>query len=127
MDPGMTEISGIHHVMVAIPKGGEEAARAFYAGALGLSELPKPEALAGRGGLWVSAGNIELHLGIDPEFRPATKAHVAFQVAGIAELRQRLITSGYRVVPDDSLPGYERYYVDDPFGNRLEILQPREH
>ena len=120
----MAEIEGMHHVMIAIPKGGETDARAFYGETLGLSELPKPETLQGRGGVWFSAGSIQLHLGIDPEFRPATKAHIALQVSDIAELRDRLIAAGYRVDPDDSLPGFERYYVADPFGNRIEILEP---
>lgn len=123
----MPEIIGLHHVMIAIPPGGEEAARAFYGSALGLHELPKPETLQARGGVWFSAGDIQLHLGIDPGFRPADKAHVAIQVSGIAGLRDRLIDAGYRVDPDASLPGYERHYVADPFGNRLELLEPREH
>jgi catechol 2,3-dioxygenase-like lactoylglutathione lyase family enzyme len=122
----MTEIKGMHHVMIAIPEGGEAEARAFYGEALGLRELPKPETLQARGGVWFSAGSIQLHLGIDPGFRPATKAHVAIQVSGIAALRDRLIHAGYEVTPDDSLPGFERYYVADPFGNRIEILEPSE-
>src|SRR5688572_5521353 len=120
----MTEIEGMHHVMIAIPQGGEAEARAFYGDALGLGELPKPETLQARGGVWFSAGDIQLHFGIDPDFRPATKAHVALQVTCITVLRDRLVAAGYRVEPDDSLPGFERYYVADPFGNRIEILEP---
>jgi catechol 2,3-dioxygenase-like lactoylglutathione lyase family enzyme len=123
----MTKIEGIHHVMIAIPRGGEEEARTFYGKALGLRELPKPEPLQARGGLWFSAGSIQLHLGIDPDFRPATKAHVAIQVSGVTALHDRLIEAGCRVEPDTSLPGFERYYVADPFGNRLELLEPLEH
>jgi catechol 2,3-dioxygenase-like lactoylglutathione lyase family enzyme len=120
----MTEIQGVHHVMIAIPKGGEAEARAFYGDALGLGELSKPEALQARGGVWFSAGGIQLHLGVDSDFRPATKTHIALQVSEIAALRDRLVISGYRVESDDSLPGFERYYVADPFGNRIEILEP---
>ena len=119
----MTEINSIHHVMIAIPKNGEDDARTFYGEVLGLSELPKPGTLQARGGVWFSAGDIQLHLGIVPDFRPATKAHVALQVSGVAAMRDRLIAAGYQVTPDDSLPGFERYYVADPFGNRIEILE----
>jgi catechol 2,3-dioxygenase-like lactoylglutathione lyase family enzyme len=122
----MTEIEGMHHVMIAIPKGGEDDARSFYGEALGLSELPKPETLRARGGVWFAAGQIQLHLGIDSEFRPATKAHIALQVSGVAALRDRLIAAGYQLEPDASLPGFERYYVADPFGNRIEILEPMD-
>ncbi len=120
----MTEIHGIHHVMIAIPAGGEDDARAFYGMLLGLTELAKPETLQARGGVWFSAGAVQLHLGIDPDFRPATKAHVAIQVSGIEELRDHLVDAGYRVEPNTSLPGFERFYVADPFGNRLEFLEP---
>lgn len=122
----MVEINGLHHVMLAIPKGSEAEARAFYGQALGLSELAKPETLQARGGVWYSVGQLQLHLGIDSDFRPAAKAHIALQVSGVSELRDRLTEAGYRVEPDTSLPGYERYYVDDPFGNRIEILEPLE-
>jgi len=123
----MTEIHGIHHVMIAIPPGGEAQARTFYGEALGLSELPKPATLQARGGVWLSVGHVQLHLGIDPDFRPATKAHIAIQVLGIALLRDQLTAAGYPVESDASLPGFERYYVADPFGNRVEILEPQEH
>ena len=113
----------IHHVQVAIPAGGEEPGRRFYGEFLGLTEVDKPANLQKRGGVWFSTGNIQLHLGVDPAFRPAEKAHVAFQVAGLAELRRRLEAAGYATVDDEPLAGYRRFYVDDPFGNRMELLE----
>lgn len=117
-------MTSIDHVMIAVPQHGEEQARWFYSHLLGLEELPKPDTLAGRGGLWLRTGSIELHLGIDPDFVPARKAHVAFQVADLAAIEQRLTLAGIVIKPDANLPGFERFYVDDPFGNRIELLQP---
>ena len=101
-----------------MPAGGEDAARAFYAGLLGFTEVPKPERLAGRGGSWFEAGEAKVHLGVDADFRPARTAHPALLVRGLAALAERLREAG---VPDaqdgDSL------YVDDPFGNRVELLE----
>jgi len=116
----------LHHVMVAIPAGGEAKGREFYAGILGLAELRKPPNLARRGGLWFTLGDRELHLGIDPEFRPAHKAHVAIVVESLAELRTRLEGAQARVWTDEPLPGMDRFYAEDPFGNRLEFLQPAQ-
>ena len=113
----------IHHVQVAIPPGGE--ARAFYGGLLGLVEVAKPENLRGRGGLWYRAGALQVHLGVDPAFRPAEKAHVAFQVVGLAALRRCLAAAGHATSEDEPLPGYGRCYVNDPFGNRTELVEPR--
>ncbi len=117
-------VPSIHHVQIAIPAGGEDAARRFYANLLGLTEIEKPENLRARGGLWLETGNLQLHLGVDPAFAPATKAHVAFQVSDIAAVRQRCDAAGHATREDEPLPGYQRFYVDDPFGNRVEILQP---
>ena len=114
----------IHHVQIAIPAGGEERARRFYADLLGFEEIPKPANLRGRGGVWFRTGNLDLHLGIAPAFRPATKAHVAFQVAGLDRLRAALSAAGHVPVDDEPLPGFWRCYVDDPFGNRTELLEP---
>lgn len=114
----------IHHVQIAIPAGGEDAARRFYADVLGLSEVEKPESLRVRGGVWFASGNLQLHLGVDSAFVPATKAHVAFQVSDVAAVRQRCEAAGHPTREDEPLPGYLRFYVDDPFGNRIEILQP---
>ena len=114
----------IHHVQIAIPAGGEDAARRFYGDVVGFSEVEKPENLRARGGVWFETGNLQLHLGVDPAFAPATKAHVAFEVSDIATMRERCIAAGHPVREDEPLPGYDRFYVDDPFGNRTEILQP---
>jgi len=114
----------IHHVQVAIPAGGEAAARRFYGDLLGFPELPKPEPLRRRGGVWFATGTLDLHLGVDPDFRPARKAHVAYRVDGLAALRDRLAAAGHPPLEDEPLPGYRRCYVDDPFGNRVELLEP---
>ncbi|MBL8265649.1 VOC family protein [Steroidobacter sp.] len=113
----------IDHVQVAIPKGGEAAAREFYAQLLGLTEIPKPSSLAGRGGLWLQAANIQFHLGVDPDFRPATKAHVGFAVENLSAVLGRLEAAGYDIQPDDSVAGLNRAFTSDPFGNRVELLE----
>ena len=117
-------MTAIDHVQVAIPVGGEDAARAFYAGLLGLTEIDKPENLKARGGVWFTTGSLQLHLGVAPQFSPATKAHVAFRVEDLDSIRARLVSAGYAPREDQPLPGYRRFYVDDPFGNRTELLQP---
>ena len=117
-------IRDLDHVQVAIPEGGEDAARRFYGGVLGLSELPKPANLAARGGVWFAAGPRQLHLGVDRDFRAAGKAHPAFRVTNLPELLARCREAGARVVESEPLPGHVRAYVDDPFGNRIELLEP---
>ena len=117
-------IIGLDHVQLAMPAGREAEARAFYEGLLGLPEVPKPPLLAARGGCWFGRGAVQVHLGVDKEFRPARKAHPAFVVDDIAALRRSLEASGFSLAFDEALPGYDRFYVDDPFGNRIEILQP---
>jgi uncharacterized damage-inducible protein DinB/catechol 2,3-dioxygenase-like lactoylglutathione lyase family enzyme len=114
----------LHHVQVAIPAEGEERVRHFYGDLLGFHEVPKPENLRHRGGVWFAAGPLQLHFGVDPNFQPAEKAHVAYHVSGLTELRDRLASAGYQPMDDEPLPGYKRFYVKDPFGNRLEILVP---
>jgi catechol 2,3-dioxygenase-like lactoylglutathione lyase family enzyme len=106
-----------------MPRGGEEEAREFYAGLLGIPEVPKPAALAARGGVWFESDDVRIHLGVDPEFRAARKAHPAFLVHGIDALAQRLRAAGVEVVDDRLMPGYDRVYVTDPFGNRLELME----
>lgn len=117
-------IIGLDHVQLAMPAGREDQAVAFYEGALGIPQVPKPPHLAVRGGCWFERGDLKVHLGVDANFRPATKAHPAFLVDDLSSLVEALAAAGYRVVDDEPLEGYDRAYVDDPFGNRIELLQP---
>ena len=112
-------ITGIDHVQVAAPNGCEAEARAFYGALLGLEELPKPQALRGRGGCWFRAGAQELHVGVEEPFVAARKAHPGLVVTDLDALAERL----REVVWDDAIPGARRFYTDDPFGNRLEIRE----
>ncbi len=113
---------GIHHVQLAMPRGGEIEAERFYAAALGLTRVPKPERLASRGGCWFRGGSVEVHLGIEDPFRPATKAHPALLVRGLDALASRLTAAGSHVTWDDAIPGVRRFHVPDPFGNRIEVV-----
>ena len=105
-----------------MPRGEEDRARSFYGDLLGLDEIPKPEPLAGRGGLWFQCGQLQLHLGIEEPFSPARKAHPALRIRGYEELLARLAAAGYPIVPDTSLPEVERASVSAPFGNRVELI-----
>lgn len=116
-------IQRIDHVQLAMPEGGEDEARRFYTGVLGIPEKPKPPHLAKRGGVWFGFGSLKVHLGVEANFRPAKKAHPAFEVIDIAELVARCQTGGYRVVSDEPLDGYTRVYIYDPFGNRIELME----
>ena len=122
MDRGKIVPYRLHHVQIAAPPGCESAARTFYVGVLGMEELPKPVTLAARGGLWLRLSGAELHLGVEPEFRPAKKAHPAFEVDDLDALRRRLREPGVPIRDDQLLPGRKRFYADDPFGNRLEFV-----
>jgi len=113
----------IDHVQLAMPAGGEAAARAFYRDALGLAETPKPAHLAARGGCWFEDGALKVHLGVDPDFRPARKAHPAFVVTDLALLAARLEAGKYRVAEDGLLDGRRRVFADDPCGNRIELIE----
>jgi hypothetical protein len=115
----------LDHLQIAMPPGREEEARDFYACLLGLAEKPKPPMLAARGGCWFENGAVTVHLGVDRNFVPARKAHPAFVVDDLADLVGRLERAGYRIVDDEPLDGYERRFVDDPFGNRIELLAPK--
>jgi catechol 2,3-dioxygenase-like lactoylglutathione lyase family enzyme len=123
-EPRMHRFARVHHVQLAIPPGGEDRGRAFYVGVLGLAEVPKPPTLAARGGAWFRDDAIELHLGVDPAFTPARKAHPAIAVADLDALAARLTAAGVPVRSDGDLPGHRHIYADDPFGNRLEFLEP---
>jgi catechol 2,3-dioxygenase-like lactoylglutathione lyase family enzyme len=115
----------IDHVQIAMPAGGEAEAVAFYGGMLQISHVPKPPHLAARGGCWFERDDLKVHLGVDADFRPATKAHPAFIVEHLPALVGRLRDAGCRVVDDEPLDGFDRVYVDDPFGNRIELMEPR--
>ncbi|MFN7975516.1 MAG: VOC family protein [Acidobacteriota bacterium] len=117
------KVLGIHHAQIAIPPGTEETARAFYCGLLGLPELPKPEPLASRGGFWVVAGPQQIHFGMETpsESRPSRR-HVALLVDDIQGARRRLVDAGVAVRDGIPIPGYDRFELRDPFGNRLELL-----
>ena len=117
-------IAALDHVQLAAPAGSEDALRAYYTGTLGMTEIPKPPALAARGGCWFQAGPVQLHLGIEQDFRPAQKAHPGLRVTGIEAYAARLEAHGAQVVWDDNLPGHLRFYSHDPVGNRLEFLEP---
>ncbi|WP_406290954.1 VOC family protein [Embleya sp. NBC_00896] len=114
----------LHHVQLAIPPGSEDACRAFYLGVLGMTEVAKPPVLAARGGLWVRAGALEIHLGVEADFRPARKAHPGILVSDLDEVAARLTEHGTNVTPDGEFPGFRRFYAEDAVGNRLEFLQP---
>ncbi len=117
-------IQTIDHVQMALPAGGEDKARAFYNGLLGLPEVEKPESMRASGGCWFETEGFKLHFGVDPDFVPAKKAHVAFGVSNLQSLAEHLRNNGVDVKEDDRLPGHRRFFASDPFGNRLEFLQP---
>jgi catechol 2,3-dioxygenase-like lactoylglutathione lyase family enzyme len=119
----MTAILGLDHVQVAIPPGGEDIARGFYGGVLGLREIPKPPVMAVRGGCWFQCGAQQLHIGAERDFRPALKAHPAFLVADLAGLRRRLEEQGCALEAGEPLDGVVRYSLLDPFGNRVELVE----
>lgn len=119
MESAKTRWVGIDHVQLAIPVGGEDAARAFYAGVLGLQELPKPPILAARGGAWFHAGTVEIHVGVERDFVPARKAHPALLVD---DLRGFVESAGLDARWSEEIPGTVRCHVDDPFGNRIELI-----
>ncbi len=114
----------LDHVQLAMPVGRESDARAFYQGLLDIPEVAKPPSLAARGGCWFEGDNLKVHLGVELDFAPARKAHPAFIVEDLQTLVQRLRAAGHRVVTDQPLEGFDRVYADDPFGNRIEFMQP---
>jgi catechol 2,3-dioxygenase-like lactoylglutathione lyase family enzyme len=120
MDTAKTRLRGIDHVQLAIPVGGEEQARAFFVGLLGMTELPKPPVLAARGGAWFAAGSVEIHVGAEVDFVPARKAHPALLVDG---LRTFVTEAGLDARWNDEIAGVDRCHVDDPFGNRIELIE----
>ena len=122
-------VRGIDHVQLAMPAGREADAVAFYEGLLGIPHVAKPPHLAVRGGCWFEAGppearTLKVHLGVDPDFRPARKAHPALRVDDLPALLATLRAADVAVADDEPLEGFDRAYVDDPFGNRIELLEP---
>ncbi|MFD0671154.1 VOC family protein [Cohnella sp. GCM10027633] len=117
---------GIDHVQLAAPPGCEPEARRFFGGMLGWTEIPKPEPLRGRGGVWFECGGAhQVHIGVQRDFVPAAKAHPAFLVRDLASLREHLLRGGVSILDDDARAeeGVTRFYVSDPFGNRLEFME----
>jgi catechol 2,3-dioxygenase-like lactoylglutathione lyase family enzyme len=117
---------GIDHVQLAAPPGCEEEARRFFGQILGMEEIPKPEALRKRGGVWFRCGAQQIHIGVEENLVPAKKAHPAFHVKDLQALKAQLAKHGIPVRDDELLPGADRFYVEDPFGNRLEFLEWKE-
>ena len=115
----------IDHIQLAMPEGREDDARHFYASLLGLAEVEKPENLKARGGCWFERDGIKVHLGVEKDFRPARKAHPAFLARDLAGLATKLAAAGVTVKRDEPLEGYDRIYVDDPFGNRVELMESK--
>ena len=115
-------IRAIDHIQLAMPRGREMEARAFYEGVLGIPEVPKPPNLAKRGGCWFGRGPLKVHIGVEDDFHPARKAHPALLVEDLAGLKKLLEAAGFSPRIDEPLEGYDRIYVDDPFGNRIELL-----
>ena len=113
----------LDHVQITIPEGGEEMARRFFGDLLGLREVQKPAALAGRGGCWFELGDRQLHLGVEQDFRPALKAHIALAVDDLPGLRNTLVQAGHDTRDDVPLVGRSRFFTNDPFGNRIEFLE----
>jgi catechol 2,3-dioxygenase-like lactoylglutathione lyase family enzyme len=118
-------ITEVHHVQITVPKESVEAARAFYWGLLNLPEIEKPDSLKPRGGFWLQVGGREVHVGIEEGVnRRATKAHIAYQVTDLAGWRARLEANGVEMADSVPIPGYDRFEFRDPFGNRVEFIQP---
>lgn len=112
----------LHHVQLAIPPDSEDLCRTFYCDLLGWTEKPKPAVLATRGGLWLSTGEAEIHLGVEQDFRPAKKAHPAFLVTELTDLADKLQANGHEPNWDTSIPELRRFFVFDAVGNRLEFI-----
>ena len=118
-------ITGLHHAQITIPPGAEDEARRFYCDLLGLPEVEKPASLKARGGFWVRVGDRQVHVGTEDGFdRLSTKAHLAYQVTDVAHWREKLIAEGIRVLDSVPIEGFDRFEARDPFGNRIEFIQP---
>lgn len=113
----------LDHVQLAMPKGHEDEARQFYCDLLGMEEVPKPPRLAARGGLWLKSGDVQIHLGVEEDFRPARKAHPALLCANYRRLIVKLRAAGTPLREDHEIPGVERCHIEDAFGNRIELIK----
>jgi len=122
MSPMEFSIVAIDHVQLAMPPGQEDAARDFYSGLLGMAEIPKPPKLAKRGGCWFQSGAVQIHLGVENDFRPAKKAHPALRCSHYDALISALRSQGVEVAEAEDIPGVRRCHIHDPFGNRLELI-----
>ena len=117
-------ITGLHHAQITIPRGAEDAGRAFYCVLLGLKEMPKPTSLSGRGGFWLAVGDLSVHVGTENGAgRARTKAHLAYAVSDLAHWRRVLDEQGIETLDGIPIPGFERFEFRDPFGNRVEMIQ----
>jgi len=124
MSDARAHVRAIDHVQLAMPPGAEAEtqAEAFFSGLLGIPRVPKPPELAARGGCWFEDGPMKLHLGVEEDFRPAKKAHPALVVERLDELCRRLEEAGHATRRAEDVPGKPQWYVDDPFGNRIELV-----
>ena len=123
----MTTIQRLNHVQITIPKGAEAQGREFYCGLLGLQEIPKPDSLQHMGGFWLQIGDMAVHVGTeDGVDRSKSKAHVAYQVNDVSAWRAKLEAIGIKIGDSIPIPGYDRFEIRDPFGNRVEFIQPVE-
>ena len=120
----LVPVTALEHIQLAMPPGGEADAVGFYEALLGLTHVPKPPHLAKRGGCWFENETLKVHLGVEPDFRPAKKAHPALLVDELANLVAVLRAAGVPIVDDEPLEGFDRVYVYDPFGNRIELMEP---
>ncbi|WP_176583209.1 glyoxalase [Priestia megaterium] len=116
-------LTHIDHIQLAAPPNSESEARHFFGTILGLTEVEKPESLKKRGGVWFEFGSYQLHIGVEPAFSPAKKAHPGFYVKNLPAFKDHLVSFGISFIEDKNIPGVERIYVDDPFGNRMEFLE----
>jgi catechol 2,3-dioxygenase-like lactoylglutathione lyase family enzyme len=119
-------VTRIDHIQIAAPEGCEAVARDFYGALLGMKEIEKPALLRARGGCWFECGDRQMHIGVEKNFAPAKKAHPAFAVADLDELRRALTARGIAVIDDDTVPGRRRFYAEDPWGNRLEFVESQK-
>jgi catechol 2,3-dioxygenase-like lactoylglutathione lyase family enzyme len=117
-------VRSIDHILIAMPPGREDEARVFYQGILGLVEKAKPLQLIARGGCWFESGGLQVHLGVEKDFVPARKAHPAFIVDDLAGMVAKAKQAGYKITADEPIEGCERRQIDDPFGNRIQLIEP---